>query len=130
MARNIYCVTFRTGVIHTATGDSDDGQAEAPEAKRIRDKECRLHVYYRFDGAAGRELDNATVIDKRFGFVYWGGRRLPVNITFADGADLIQQVQNLCPSKRWSRIHICAPDMACSEETLKKFKDGKERCDM
>lgn len=120
MARNIYCVTLGTGVIHTATGDTDDGQAEAPEAKRIRDKECRLQVYYRCEGGP------RIWIDKRPGAMYWGGRRLPVNITFADGADLIEQVQNSCPSKRWSRIDICAPDMACSETTLKKFKDKKE----
>ncbi len=60
-----------------------------------RDKRCTVYVHWTPDGERSR--------------TYY--TRAPVTVEFADGEDLLQQLDRISPPERWRTVHASAPDM-------------------
>ena len=70
-----------------------------------RDKQCEIYVSWTPDRSRARE---------------WFTRQ-PVAVRFADGEDLLWQLNRLCHAGRWWRVVISAPDMG--DEDYLTFKE-------
>ena len=123
MAKNAYCVSttlFNTGAHDLPGADEAQQQHQEPDVPL---KQCTVHVFGKrpeYKHHPPNVLMRTSPNYDQFREHHWYASDALKQLKFANGEDMVTQLQGLITSNKWDTIYISAPDMGLPPNT--KFR--------